>query len=354
MRNIVCKFGGSSTASAVHLRKILRIVQANPARRCIVLSAPGADGAHCERVTTLLEECWNKRNDPIALPEVVSRVESRFSELSKALSLPAMDEEAREEIMNSISISRPHLLSRGEYLCARLFSRFSGIPFIDAAKLIAFDGNGKYDERSTEHRFRDIPERFDRVVMPGFYGADALGEIHIFPRNGSDISGALAAVGWNAGLYENWTDVDGLLTADPAIVSKARLIPQVSYSQMRALSRAGARVLHPDCLDPVSMAGIPTRLRNTMNPDCFGTLIDDHMTNDVPCIAGTLRAALPGSLATCVARICVFGVAGAKTLETAAALKPIRTVYDGRSMQIFVEARKYEDSVRWLHQRLII
>ena len=102
---------------------------------------------------------------------------------------------------------------------------------------------------------------------------DPLGRIVTFPRNGSDITGALVAAGIGAALYENWTDVPGLMTGDPDTDPEARVIPEIRYADMRKISRSGARVLHPDCLDAVEAAGIPTRIRCTLRPDLPGTLI---------------------------------------------------------------------------------
>ena len=353
MRHIVCKFGGSSTANAAHLEKILTIVRASPARRFIVLSAPGTDPAHDDKVTDMLQDCWENRHIPHALDLAVSRVEWRFSELYRGLSVPEPVGETRREILNAVSISLPHTLSMGEYLCARLFSRTSGMTFVDAAKVIATDDRGDVDEALTARNFQRLLQRDERIVIPGFYGSDRHGRIHTFQRNGSDISGALAAAGSGAGLYENWTDVDGLLTADPAIVPEARLIPQISYRQMRAISRAGAKVLHPDSLDPVAMSGIPTRLRNTLNPDCFGTLIDEHTHKDVPCIVGKPDSSLPKPLSGQAARISVFGITPRRVTDAAKVLEPLCLREKQNAVEVYVPETRYADTLRRLHAALI-
>ena len=116
----------------------------------------------------------------------------------------------------------------------------------------------------------------------------------------------------------------GLMTADPAVVPDARLIPHIGYRQMRALSRAGAQVLHPDCLDPVAMAGIPTRLRDTAHPDSFGTLIDERCERVIPCIAGQPVAYLPDLRPA--AKVTVFAVPGDQVLDAAATLTPLGSI----------------------------
>ena len=274
---VVSKFGGSSTASAARFRQVLDIVRASPDRRCVVLSAPGIDAAHREKVTAMLEACWQNRH-----AKRVGEIAGRFAEIAGELGVTGFYETAKDVIERALQTSRDRLISRGEYLCAKLFSLYSGMEMVDAAGVVRFDGQGRLLYGKTLENFARLAEKRGPVVVPGFYGADARGRIRLFPKNGSDITGALAAAGMGAELYENWTDVPGLMTADPAIVPQAQLIRQVSYRQMRALSRAGAQVLHPACLDPVALSGIPTRLRNTMDPASFGTLIDERVETVAP------------------------------------------------------------------------
>ena len=348
---IVSKFGGSSTANAENLKRIDRIIRAAPSRRCVVLSAPGIDGKHPEKVTAMLERCWDLRKSPTALDAAVSAVADRFREICVDLGIPDMSDLARRQIHGAVAISLPHTLSRGEYLCALAFSRYAALPMADAAGLIAFNAGGTLDEVRTRLNLEGLRHRVDPVIVPGFYGADPDGNIRILPRNGSDITGALVAAGMNADLYENWSDVPGLMTADPALVPNPRLIPHIGYRQMRALSRAGAQVLHPACLDPVAMAGIPTRLRDTMLPDSFGTLIDERCEATVPCIVGQQNAFLPNRRPA--ARITVFGLPSERVLDAAGALAPIGTIVNRDQTTVYCECEMYKAAVLMLHRELI-
>ena len=348
---IVSKFGGSSTASASHLKRIERLVRASPARRCVVLSAPGIDGDHQEKVTAMLERCWKLRKCPAACENAVSAVARRFDDLCRGLELPDMTRTMRRTIDRAISVSLPYTLSRGEYLCALVFARYTGLPMADAADLIAFDGDGVLDEETTRQNIRRLADFDVPVIVPGFYGADPVGRIRILPRNGSDISGALVAAGLDADLYENWSDVPGLMNADPAIVPNARLIPHIGYRQMRALSRAGARVLHPGCLDPVAMAGIPTRLRDTFHPDSFGTLIDERCERIVPCVAGQPDAYLPDGRPA--AKVTVFGAPGDQVLDAAATLAPLGSIAGKDQTVIYFDQKQYKEALCHLHRELI-
>jgi len=348
---IVSKFGGSSTANAKNLNCIRRLVRASPARRYVVLSAPGIDGNHPEKVTAMLERCWNVRKDAAALDRAVSAVAARFDELCDGLGIQGMDRLARREIHRAVAVSLPHTLSRGEYLCALAFSRYAGLPMADAAGLIAFDAYGTLDEARTRMNLQQLQDSGRPMIVPGFYGADPDGRICILPRNGSDITGALVAAGMDADLYENWSDVPGLMTADPAVVPGARLIPHIGYRQMRALSRAGARVLHPACLDPVAMSGIPTRLRDTMRPDSFGTLIDERCERAVPCMAGQETAYLPDGRPSC--RITVFAVPYERVLDAAAPFSPLGSIAKQEQTVVYFEKERYQEASRQLHRGLI-
>lgn len=351
---IVSKFGGSSTASAPNLKCVARIVRASPARRCVVLSAPGVDEMHAEKVTAMLERCWDERKRPLAFENCVAAVAARYQEICAGLGISDMTRLVQQTLRRAASISLPHTLSRGEYLCALMFSRYTGWPVIDAAEVVAFDARGQVDEAQTRRNMSRLAELRAPAVIPGFYGADPSGRVRILPRNGSDISGALIAAGMDADLFENWTDVPGLMTADPALVPEARLIPHVGYRQMRALSRAGAQVLHPACLDPVALAGIPTRLRETLHPESFGTLIDERCDRIAPCVAGRRDAPMPEHPGIGAACISVFGVAEGKVCTTAAEIGALDIRRDGIAVRIYVERDEYEDKLRKIHNILIL
>jgi len=111
------------------------------------------------------------------------------------------------------------------------------------------------------------------VVIPGFYGSTSNGQIRTFSRGGSDVTGAIVARAVKADLYENWTDVNGFLTADPRIVENPKPIPELSYRELRELSYMGANVLHPESIFPVRKANIPINIKNTFEPQNPGTMI---------------------------------------------------------------------------------
>jgi aspartate kinase len=118
-----------------------------------------------------------------------------------------------------------------------------------------------------------VLKEHENAVIPGFYGSVPNDTIKTFSRGGSDITGSIVARAVEADLYENWTDVNGFLMADPRIVKDPCTIYKITYRELRELSYMGATVLHEDAIFPVRTAGIPINIRNTNHPEEAGTMI---------------------------------------------------------------------------------
>jgi aspartate kinase len=126
----------------------------------------------------------------------------------------------------------------------------------------------------------------ERMVVPGFYARNHQGELQTFSRGGSDITGALLANALDAEVYENWTDVSGLLMADPRLIPNPKPMPYVSYREIRELSYSGASVLHDEAIAPCKVKGIPINIRNTNRPEDDGTLIGPKPAHSKQVITG--------------------------------------------------------------------
>ena len=176
-----------------------------------------------------------------------------------------------------------YLASRGEYFAARLMADYLGYTFLDAALWLQFKFDGTVDQEASYEALRKAADG-QRVVIPGFYGAMPDGRVVTLTRGGSDITGALAAAALDADVYENWTDVSGILMADPRIVENPAPIRRVTYSELRELSYLGAQVLHEGTVFPVREKNIPLNIRNTNDPAHDGTMIlssiDDEEQDD--------------------------------------------------------------------------
>lgn len=270
----VVKFGGSSLADAAQFEKVRQIVTADPARRVVVVSAPGKRFSADHKITDLLYLCYAHLQYGVSAEGVFSMVVERYRSIAADCGLSAdIDKEflALYEKMQQ-GISQDELVSRGEYFAARLMAEYLGFDFLDAAEWLQFSFDGQIDREHSYEALRRIAE--DRsVVIPGFYGVMPDGHIKVLSRGGSDVTGALAAAALGADVYENWTDVSGILMADPRIVENPRPIERITYNELRELSFVGAQVLHEGTVFPVREKNIPLNIRNTNDPDHPGTLI---------------------------------------------------------------------------------
>ena len=182
------------------------------------------------------------------------------------------------------SSSPDFLVSRGEYLYAKIFAAFTGYKFVDSTEIVKFDNDGNLNVGFSEFLIREKYRENDCFVTGGFYGSDPCGEIRLFPRGGGDVTGALLARSLHAETYENYTDVDGVLPAPPLIVknietNKRFLKPlkELSFRQMEILTDFSVNVLHPDVLALLSETDIPIRISNTFNKYSAGTIISESV-----------------------------------------------------------------------------
>jgi len=270
----VAKFGGTSVATAAQLAKVAKIVEADPGRRVIVPSAPGKASPEDVKVTDLLYLCHElaERDQDFdrVWAKVVARFEAMVEDLEVSIDLGPTLEDIRVAIEGGAS--RAFAASRGEALNGRIVAASLDAEFVDAAEVIRFRRRGKINPVTYE-LIRGRCAGSGRIVVPGFYGSLQDGRIQTFSRGGSDVTGAIIANALDAAVYENWTDVSGVLMTDPRIVPEARPITEITYYELRELAYMGASVLHEEAVFPVRAKGIPINLRNTNDPDAVGTMI---------------------------------------------------------------------------------
>ena len=271
----VAKFGGSSLADAGQFKKVADIVKADDKRKFVVASAPGKREKHDIKVTDMLYECYDKAVNDEPFEELLAKIKERYdgiiSELGIDIELDADFDKIKASFTNMAG--RDYAASRGEYLNSKILAAYLGYQFLDAAKYIFFDEQGKYDWDKTRAKLRPKLEESENAVIPGFYGSMPNGTIKTFSRGGSDITGSIVARAAQAELYENWTDVSGFLIADPRVVKNSEPIKTITYAELRELAYMGASVLHEDAIFPVRSAGIPINIRNTNRPEDHGTMI---------------------------------------------------------------------------------
>jgi len=271
----VVKFGGSSLADAEHFVKVKDIITAEASRRFVVPSAPGKRFGGDTKVTDMLYECYNVSAKGEDISSIFAGIRQRYNEIISGLGLDLDLEDEYTHIEWAIGhhAGRDYAASRGEYLNGIILAAYLGYDFIDPAPYVHFADNGIFDGETTNRLLSAELAKHENGVIPGFYGSMPNGTIRTFSRGGSDITGSIVARAVKADIYENWTDVNGFLMADPRIVENPRGIEIITYRELRELSYMGATVLHEDAIFPVRGAGIPVNIRNTNNPSDPGTMI---------------------------------------------------------------------------------
>ena len=271
----VAKFGGTSVADANQILKVQSIVRADTDRRYIVPSAPGKRSVSDSKITDLLYLCRQHAQQEVPFEEVFSIISERYLGIVEELGLSLDLRPHLNSIKNEITkgATQDYTASRGEYLTGLILAQLLGYEFVDPSGIIFFDKNEVLDFERTKTAVSEVLSMHARAVIPGFYGCTPDGSIKTFSRGGSDITGALIANGVNADIYENWTDVSGLLMADPAIVENPKPIDTITYRELRELAYMGAKVLHDEAIFPVKGSGIPVLIKNTNSPGDPGTVI---------------------------------------------------------------------------------
>ncbi|MCQ2453686.1 MAG: aspartate kinase [Clostridia bacterium] len=275
MQTIVVKFGGSSLADAAQIRKAADIIKKDPARRFAVASAPGKRSKEDIKVTDMLYRCEAAaaagRDFEPELQAVRERFQSIIDDLGVSYPLEAELDVIRKHLKTAPD--KEYMASRGEYLNSGILAAYLGFAFVDPAEVIRFHENGQYDAETTHFLLSNRLNGLENAVVAGFYGAEENGRVRTFSRGGSDLTGSIVAEAVRADLYENWTDVSGMMSADPRVVDSPRVIDFISYQELRELSYMGATVLHEEAVFPVRRAGIAINIRNTNAPEDPGTMI---------------------------------------------------------------------------------
>ena len=290
----VCKFGGSSLADAAQLNKVIDIVLADPARRIVVVSAPGKRDSKDTKVTDLLIALAKAALDGKPADAALKAVVDRYAGIAADLKLG-------EEIVKTIEDDlKGRLAQVGALKPEEFMDLLKAAGEDNNAKLVAvaFGGRGKRARYASpkdtgmvlEGNFGDAtlnPESYARlarafsnfegiVIYPGFFGYTKEGKVATFPRGGSDITGSILAAAVRADVYENFTDVDSVYPCDPRIVEEVKDgdgIPTMTYREMRELAYAGFGVFNDDAVIPAVKARIPINIRNTNHPSEPGTMI---------------------------------------------------------------------------------
>lgn len=293
----VLKFGGSSVANAQNISKVIAIVKQELKQDKTVVVSSAISGCTDELIAIANEALAQNDN----YTERINKLEEKHLQLIGELF--ALDDQAkiREEcralfcklreickgvyLLKELSaLSQDHIVSFGELLSTKIISaKLTSLNIShlwkDSRELIITEPVQEKNAVVTELTNRNIREFFERsnhklYILPGFIASDQKGRTTTLGRGGSDYTASLIAVGAQARVLEIWTDVCGMMTADPRIVPQAHTIRNISYKEALELSHFGAKVVYPPTIQPVVKQGIPIYVKNTFSPADPGTLIE--------------------------------------------------------------------------------
>ncbi|MEK4629149.1 MAG: aspartate kinase [Solibacillus sp.] len=285
---IVCKFGGTSVASAEQIKKVANIVKSNPERKIVAVSAPGKRSSDDIKVTDLLIELAHTALEGGDVELKIQVVVDRYRNITDGLGLDhtitnMIAQDLRERVTDnglSKELFIDNIKASGEDNNAKLIAEYfnaAGLP----AKYVS--PKDKLILTDLPERTLALPEAYENlsklkheqeiIIFPGFFGYTKDGILRTFDRGGSDITGSILASAVGATLYENFTDVDCVFAANPKVVNDPVDIKELTYREMRELSYAGFSVFHDEALMPVYKQGIPVNIKNTNNPSAPGTRI---------------------------------------------------------------------------------
>ncbi|MHA6261424.1 aspartate kinase [Sporosarcina sp. CAU 1771] len=300
----VCKFGGTSVASAEQIKKVAAIVASDPSRKIVVVSAPGKRFSDDEKVTDLLillgEAALQSKSTEKELKDVVDRYEliAKGLELSSSI-VEVIEKDLRDRLsadLTDASLFMDSIKAAGEDNNAKLIAEYFTHIGMPAEYISPRDAGLIVNDRP--ERVRALTKGYERmstlrekpgiIVFPGFFGYTEDGTLRTFNRGGSDITGSIVAAAVEAELYENFTDVDSVFAANPNVVDSPIAITKLTYREMRELAYAGFSVFHDEALMPAFLRSVPVCIKNTNNPEAPGTLIvkeRDHYSQPVIGIA---------------------------------------------------------------------
>jgi aspartokinase/homoserine dehydrogenase 1 len=305
----VLKCGGSSVANAENINKVARVVKdkIKNGKTIVVVSALGG-------ITDTLLQCSKLASEGSeAYKEKLHEAEQRHLQAVKEL-LPITQQSGvlsfvkkmcneMEDICNGIFLlgelsaqTKDRIVSYGELLSSyiigtKLKVETGECEWLDSRNLIVTNsdfGHAAVDFVSTNHKIAEhfLFDKGPLFIAPGFISADTNGTTTTLGRGGSDYTAAIFAGALNASVLEIWTDVSGMMTADPRLVTNAKIIPQISYQEAMELSHFGAKVIYPPTIQPVMSKGIPVWVKNTFAPNDLGTVIQKEATQNGTSIRG--------------------------------------------------------------------
>ncbi|RXJ58198.1 aspartate kinase [Candidatus Marinarcus aquaticus] len=291
---IVCKFGGSSVQNPSQIKKVCNIVKSDSERKVVVVSAPGRDEKHHQKITDHLLNLATKgyhfeeHKIDVSQKQSYNAIIKKYEDLCKDL---GVEEEiilySLKQDLEKCPLTGDkkvaYFVSRGEHYNAKIICEYMKkeglnieLCLPEEVGFILSDTylNGKVLPQTYENIKNHFTFEDEKLyIVPGFYGITASGDIAVMSRGGSDLTGGELAYALDADRYENWTDTNGVYEVDPRVIPSANVIPRLTFKELRLLSSKGFNVFHFNAMLNCKKSKIPINIKNTNNPEHDGTLI---------------------------------------------------------------------------------
>ena len=289
----VMKFGGTSVGSPERMKGVASLITKSGEPTFIVLSAMSGT------TNTLIEiSDYLYRKNPEGANELINNLEQKYlRHVEELYSTEEYKQKTRQFLSEEFnylrtftkdlftSFEEKSIVAQGEILSTNMVVNYLQEQGIKATLLSALDfmrtdKNGEPDGQYIKEHLTAIMEEnqgYQIYITQGFICRNAYGEVDNLLRGGSDYTASLVGAAINAEEIQIWTDIDGMHNNDPRVVEKTEAVRQLNFEEASELAYFGAKILHPTCVQPAKYAGIPVRLKNTMDPDAEGTIIDNTL-----------------------------------------------------------------------------
>ena len=287
----VMKFGGTSVGTPERMKNVASLVTASGEPTFVVLSAMSGT------TNTLIEiSDYLYKKNPEGANEVINQLERKYlghvEELYSTEEYKTKTRQFLEEEFDYLrtftedlftSFEEKSIVAQGEIISTNMVVNYlqeCGVKavLLSALDFMRTDKNAEPDPQYIKEKLRAVMadnEEQQIYITQGFICRNAYGEVDNLQRGGSDYTASLVGAALDAEEIQIWTDIDGMHNNDPRVVEKTEAVRQLNFEEAAELAYFGAKILHPTCVQPAKYAGIPVRLKNTMEPDAEGTIIDN-------------------------------------------------------------------------------
>ncbi len=287
----VMKFGGTSVGSPERMKEVSSLITESGEPTFVVLSAMSGTTNSLVEISDYLY-----KKNPEGANEVINKLEEKYMQHVEALYSTDEMKKATQEFLCSefdylrsftkdlfTSFEEKSIVAQGEIMSTNMVVNYLkeiGVKatLLNALDFMRTDKNAEPDLQYIKEKLDDIMKKnegYQIYITQGFICRNAYGEVDNLQRGGSDYTASLIGAALPAEEIQIWTDIDGMHNNDPRIVDKTEAVRQLNFEEAAELAYFGAKILHPTCVQPAKYAGIPVRLKNTMDPKADGTIIDN-------------------------------------------------------------------------------